>query len=209
MPHPIIDTEDGENPYNRVLAVALKLFIQRGYFSTSVQDIQKESGVSLATIYRHFSAKQSIAEALYARMLAGLEKIVDDAMLSHDKTYDRGQAFTRELFCLTEHDPDAMKFLFNTRHRDFLPDQKPICETRAFTKIRDIVRRGMESGEIRGMNLWVAASLLFGPPIRLIQLRLDGTLDTPIEPFLDEIWQAAWSAVRNESVRPTLASGLL
>jgi AcrR family transcriptional regulator len=209
MQKPLIDTDGGKNLYNRVLTVALKLFMQRGYFSTSVQDIQRESGVSLATIYRHFSAKQSIAEALYTHMLGELEKVVDDAILSHDKTYDRGRAFVCELFILTERDPYAMKFFFNTQHRDFLPEEKPICETRAFMKIRDIVRRGIETGEIRSMNLWVAASLLFGPPIRLVQLRLDGTLNGSVEPFLDEIWNGAWTSVRSDAVRPALAGGLL
>jgi TetR/AcrR family transcriptional regulator, repressor of fatR-cypB operon len=206
---PMIDTEEGRNLYNRVLAVAVKLFMQRGYFNTSVQDIQRESGVSLSTIYRHFSAKQAIAEALYRHLLSELENVVDDAMLSHGKTYDRGRAFVADLFRMTEDDPHAMNFLFNTRHHEVLPDEEPVCETRAFQKIRDIVRRGMEAGEIRSMNLWVAVSCLFGPPVRLMQLRLDGTLAEPIAPFAEEIWDAAWAGVRSDVQRPTLAGGLL
>jgi hypothetical protein len=53
----------------------------------------------------------------------------------------------------------------------------------------------MISGEIRTMSPLVAASVLFGGAFRLIQLRLDGVLNTPLHELMEEAWECAWRAV--------------
>ena len=49
----------------QVLDAVLVLFAGRGYFATSIQDISRESAVSVGSIYHHFGDKVGIARALY------------------------------------------------------------------------------------------------------------------------------------------------
>lgn len=69
----------GEVP-DEVLARALRLFWQRGYYDTSIGTLISDAKINRATIYRHFGSKQAFFQALLehyrdtiaARMLAPL-----------------------------------------------------------------------------------------------------------------------------------------
>jgi hypothetical protein len=76
------------------------------------------------------------------------------------------------LFALAEAEPDAMGFVVNARHREFLPEEQAICSASAFVRMRGFVFSGMKDGEIRSMEPMVAASLMYGSAIRIICLRL-------------------------------------
>jgi AcrR family transcriptional regulator len=53
-------------PYRRdeILAAAVKLFHERGYHGTGMDDIGAEAGISGPAIYRHFKGKEEILEIL-------------------------------------------------------------------------------------------------------------------------------------------------
>lgn len=48
----------------RLLAVALELFAQRGYDATGVQDVVEAAGVTKPTLYHYFGSKIGLLEAL-------------------------------------------------------------------------------------------------------------------------------------------------
>ncbi|MCB1802772.1 MAG: TetR/AcrR family transcriptional regulator [Gammaproteobacteria bacterium] len=179
----------------QILDAALALFSTRGYFNTSIQDIQQTAGVAIGSIYNHFGGKETIARALYDELLSQMEALVDNVTASHSGAHDQARAIVEALFLLTESDPKMVAFILNARHREFLVDEPGICSSRPFQKMRDIIVRGMEHGEIRAMEPWVAASLAFGPALRMISLRLDGMVEHPLPSCLDEIWASTWSAL--------------
>lgn len=59
-----------------ILDAALGLFSERGYVGVRVEDIAKESGVSRATFYKHFSERDEILSELFARLLESGVEIV-------------------------------------------------------------------------------------------------------------------------------------
>ncbi|WP_018237117.1 TetR family transcriptional regulator [Ensifer sp. BR816] len=63
-----IDTTRQEN-IARILEAAERLFRHYGYTKTNVADIARDLGMSPANIYRFFSSKTQIHQALCARML--------------------------------------------------------------------------------------------------------------------------------------------
>ena len=52
----------------RILEVALDLFIRKGYAETSLREIAAELGFSKAALYYHFESKQDILLALHSRL---------------------------------------------------------------------------------------------------------------------------------------------
>jgi AcrR family transcriptional regulator len=176
---------------------ALRLFGSNGYFITSIHDIQREAGISIGSIYNHFGGKKGIAKALYHDLLAQMEDLVDEVTATSDSAYGRGLAVVERLFLMTEQDSLSMRFILNAKHREFLPDEPPICSARPFVKLRDIVNQGMLGGEIRDLDTWVAAACTFGPALRLITLRLDGALPDSPDGYAQSVWDSAWRAVRN------------
>jgi AcrR family transcriptional regulator len=61
-----------ERNQEKIEAAALRLFIQRGFYGTSVRDIADEAGVSLGNIYNYYPTK----EALFASLVRRYEKRV-------------------------------------------------------------------------------------------------------------------------------------
>lgn len=184
------------NAREQVLETAIHLFTRRGYFNTSIPDIVRESGVSTGSIYHHFGDKEGIARALFDMLVERMETALNDIEARHPTVEAQCRAVIELLFRITEEEPDVMAFMLFVKHREFLPGMAPVCSSRPFRHMREMVSRGMETGEIRTLDPMVAASSVFGGALRMINLRLDGILERPLQEYLDEIWQCAWQSVR-------------
>jgi AcrR family transcriptional regulator len=183
------------NTREQILSATLGLFSQKGYFNTSVRDIARESGVSIGSLYHHFKDKEGIASAMYNKLLDRMIKELSQIKASNNTAHDRCHGVIVFLFEMTEQEPEVMEFMLSSKHRDFLPDEKPVCSSAPFEMMREIVKDGMVSDEIQLMDLMVASSCLYGPSIRMITSRLDGLIDKPLQEYLDAIWSASWKAV--------------
>ncbi|MBC8209700.1 MAG: TetR/AcrR family transcriptional regulator [Gammaproteobacteria bacterium] len=180
---------------DKVLAAALRLFTAKGYFSTSMRDITHESAVSTGSVYHYFKDKEGVASALYqttvARMCSEFEAIIN----RHESAHDRCRAVIALLLQLAEQEPDSMSFMLYTKHREFLPLERPVCSSEPFNMMRSMVETGIQRGEIVEQDVVVASSCLFGPAIRLITSHLDGILQHPPGHYLDQLWRCSWKAV--------------
>lgn len=180
---------------DRVLDTALRLFAERGYFATSVHDIGRQAKVSIGSIYHHFGDKEGIAQALVSQLSEHMESLIRAGSAGHGSAHDRARGVIARLFQFAEQEPCAMDFMLAARHREFLPSAPPVCASKPFQMMREIVAEGMETGEIERMDVMIAASCLFGGPLRLIATRLDGLLERPLPETLDEIWPLAWRSI--------------
>ncbi len=187
----------GSGRRQAILATALQLFTKLGYFNTSVHDIQRQAGVSIGSIYHHFKNKEAIAKALFDSMVEEMSRKMEEIRVTYSTAHDRCRAVIAYLFDLTEKSPSVMQYVLYAKHREFMPDEKPICSSRPFEMMKKMVVEGIEQGDIRGMEPIVAATSVFGGAIRLIYLRLDGALEEPLPALLDEIWECAWRAVKD------------
>lgn len=57
-----------EKTIRLILDTAQRLFIEKGYDNTSLQDIMDETGLSKGAIYHHFSSKEDILEKICCRI---------------------------------------------------------------------------------------------------------------------------------------------
>lgn len=180
---------------DKVLATALLLFTRKGYFNTSMRDITRESGVSTGSIYHYFRDKEGVALALYQSLIARMQEEFSAIMRHHESTHDQCRAVVALLFRITESEPEVMTFMLYVKHREFLPEQRPVCSSAPFEQMRAMVQRGMERGEIVHCDLLVASTCLFGGAIRMITSRLDGIVEQPLAHYLDDVWACSWRAV--------------
>lgn len=110
-------------------------------------------------------------------------------------TKDRCRAVIAYLFELTDNEPRKMNYMLHVNHKEFIPDQKPVCSSVPFEMIASMVPIGMSNGEIKPMDSIAASVCLFGPALRLIHLKLDGVLKKPLCEYFDEIWNAVWQGL--------------
>ena len=179
----------------KVLGAALQLFTQRGFFNTSVPDIARLAESSVGSIYHHFKDKEDVARAVFLGLMQGLQTSLDNIENTNSTAHDRCRAVMTMLFELTESNRNAMDFMLYAKHREFLPDERPVCSSKPFETMRKFVKNGMNDGEIRQMDVMVATSCLFGGAMRLIAARLDGVLAEPLPGSLETVWECSWRGV--------------
>lgn len=187
-------TEDLET---LIFETALRLFTEKGYFNTSVHDIQKEANVSIGSIYHYFKNKEAIARAIYNNLIAQMETAMVEIRATHHATHDRGKAIIAYLFTLAEQSPDKMQYMLYAIHKEFMPEEKSICSSTPFALIREMVAEGIEQKEIRPGDPVVVSACLIGGALRLIRLHLDCFLEKSLSSYLDELWELTWASLKS------------
>ncbi len=181
-----------------ILNAALRLFTSGGYFKASVHDIRREADVSIGSIYHYFQSKEAIAKALYDKVIEEMTDAINEIRTTERTTHDKCRGIISFLFEMVENSPETMHYIIHAKHQEFLPEEKPICSSKPFEMMKDIVEEGIVDEDIRPLHPLVAATSIFGGAIRLIHMRLDGALDTPLNTHLDETWECAWRSVAVE-----------
>ncbi|KPV41739.1 hypothetical protein AN478_01345 [Thiohalorhabdus denitrificans] len=187
--------ESSELTRQRILEAARHLFTERGYFNTSLQDIRRESGLSIGSIYHHFTGKEELARELFYDTLSFVESDIRRVYAQYSGARERCYHVIESLFETTESMPEVMEYVLYFKHREVLPGEKPICASQPFEIIKSIIAEGMAAGEIRPMDEVMASAALLGGPIRLVQLRLEGVIVEPLTQHLSEAWECAWRSV--------------
>lgn len=195
MPYLKKSTPANEPVDCRILTAALDLFVGRGFHNVSIHDVQKLANVSIGSIYNHFGGKEGIAKALYYHLMREFEEMVEDVIAEDLTNRQRCNKIIHLLFEYTESKRNIISYMLHAKHREFLPDEPPICSSTPFKAMRGIVQQGMEEGEIRQGEPWVVASSVFGGAIRMIHLRLDGVIKEPLTQYYDELVDCMWQGM--------------
>ena len=64
MDRPNKNIARGEATRSQLLAIATRMFAERGYEDTSVEAVLREAGVSRGSLYHHFASKEALFEAV-------------------------------------------------------------------------------------------------------------------------------------------------
>ena len=195
MGRPAKNSTEKGNLRQTILDTALKLFSTKGYFNTSMQDIRRSANISIGAVYHYFSSKEEIASALYDALL---KEITDDFLKIKDQcdtAHDQCKAIMKHLFDLTESKPEKMEFMMHAKHKEFIPTATPICSSKPFLMMREMVQEGIDNKEIVDLDLTIVSNCLFGGMFRLINLRLDNTLAEPLHEQLETLWKCSWCSI--------------
>ena len=160
----------------KIFEYCIKNFAENGYSNVGIRNISEGTGLSTGAIYYHFSSKEKIAQFLYDTA-TGL--ILDKIRTAVEKTANDQEALKSiifTLFKLTEEEPHLMKYALYVKHKDFLHEAPPICSSKPFEYIKKFIKAKIKEGVFEDMDMVIAASLIMGPVIRIIQLKMDGIL---------------------------------
>lgn len=75
---------------NEILEKALELFATQGYFGTSMDDIARAVGIKKASLYSHYSGKESIFTAVFNAILEDYTVFIDNLTSFNEKINAHG-----------------------------------------------------------------------------------------------------------------------
>jgi len=176
----------------RILTAALDLYVEKGFHNVSIHDVQKLSGVSIGSIYKHFGGKEGIARSLYTHLLNEMNEMIDSVLDEDLCPVEQCNRIIELLFHYSETRRNIIAYVFHAKHKEFIGDEDPICSAEPFRKMRAIVQQGMDDGSIKPCNSRVATASIFGGAIRLIHLRLDGVIQQPLPELYSDLIDTIW-----------------
>lgn len=146
-------TAKGEATRAFLLRTSAAVFAERGYASTTLNDLIAASGLTKGAFYFHFRSKSALALAVLRdqqrRWLDGIGRTV----LAEDDPVVQLRALVPAMLDLFAADPGAWAMTRLTRELSVEPSvSEDVCRpmTEWVDLVADIVRRGQDAGTIRG-----------------------------------------------------------
>lgn len=133
-----------------ILTAALRLFLEQGEDSVTVEMIADEVGIGKGTIYKHFKSKAEI----YLRLMLDYER--DLAALLHSETIKKDrEALSREYFAFRMSDPDRYRLFDRLEEKVVKANQMPelieeLHRIRAsnFNHLTGVIQQRIDEGKL-------------------------------------------------------------
>ncbi len=134
----------------KIFETSMKLFAEKGYDATSIEDITATVGVAKGTLYYHFSSKEEIFNFLVEEGIKLLQNSIDIKTAKYTNYIDKLKAIILIQIKIVVKYEDLIKILLSqfwgneARHK--------MCKEQILNyvkKIENIVTQGIEKGEIK------------------------------------------------------------
>jgi AcrR family transcriptional regulator len=183
----------------QLLAVSLKVFAQRGYHTTSMNDIADASGVTKPVLYQHFSSKRELFLELLADVASRLRLAVRDAVASSAAVGPRAQveAGFAAWFNWVDTNRDGFTVLFDSEVRrdpEFAEQAAKVQRQMADTVAEFIVAEGLEPDRRR-----LLAYGIVGLGESTCRRWLEKEIDLDADELAVQVAGLAWSGLRGLS----------
>lgn len=146
----------------KIFETSMRLFAEKGYDATSVEDITEAVGVAKGTLYYHFSSKEEIFNFLVEEGIKLLQNSIDIKTSKYTNYIDKIKAIVLIQVKIVEKYEDLITILLSQFWGNEVRNQK--CKQHIYeyiNKIEKIVKEGIEFGQIKNGNPQVVASEIY------------------------------------------------
>ena len=195
----------------RILDSAEKLFVEKGYTGTSINDIAKEADFSRTSIYQYFTSKEEIYLHILERYTEPLTERLQQATADALTVSDKIRAFLDELRKMKREKSNFFELYFIQRHQveprlpRELRSRLNAKRRRLENVFREFYREGVEKGEVRDIRVKDASNLFFAQIMGMMLLHeyygdefdvtLDEHLDMSLQLYLEFVEKVDGRAV--------------
>ena len=164
----------------KIFETSMKLFAEKGYDATSIEEITATVGVAKGTLYYHFSSKEEIFAFLVEE---GMKLLKNSIIIKTDKlnqSIDKIRAIVLiQIKVLFKYENFIIIILSQIWGND---ERSKLCKKYVFEYIQmieEIVKEGIDKGEIIEVDSNVIASGIFGfiSSSFIYQMRHEGEID--------------------------------
>ncbi|WP_051846825.1 TetR/AcrR family transcriptional regulator [Streptomyces sp. NHF165] len=130
------------------MAAATRLFAERGYDRTSVQEIVEAAGVTKGALYHYFGSKDDLLHEIYGRLLRLQQERLDRVADSGSGVEERVRAAAADVVVTTIENLDDAMIFFRSMHQLSDEKQKQVrAERRRYhERFRALVEEGQRVG---------------------------------------------------------------
>jgi AcrR family transcriptional regulator len=131
------------------LETAARLFEEKGYANTSVEDITRELGFTKGVFYYYWKNKQEIVHEIYDRALEAINERLDRVMADESPVAVRMEAAIRNHIEAVLENRSVISVLLG----DFAFSEDTLKERRSYARrFQDLVEEGIAAGVVRDLD---------------------------------------------------------
>ncbi len=144
-------TVNGQTVPQRLNEVALRLFAEKGFESTSVQDVVSAAGVTKGAMYHYFGSKDDLLAEIYTRVLRMQMERLTSFVEQEGPVADRVFAAAADVVVTTIEHLDSTTVFFRSLHQlsKAKADEVRRERRRYHDDFRGMVVEGQQSGVFR------------------------------------------------------------
>ncbi len=145
-------TINGRTVPERLVEVALRLFADRGFEGTSVQDVVSAAGVTKGAMYHYFDSKDDLLAEIYARVLREQMERLETFVHADAPIEERVFGAAADVVVTTIESLDSTTVFFRSLHQLSESKQREVRRERRryHDAFRGMVVEGQRSGAFRG-----------------------------------------------------------
>ncbi|GAA2307411.1 TetR family transcriptional regulator [Streptomyces violaceusniger] len=139
---------DGQPVPQRLLAAATRLFAERGYDRTSVQEIVEAAGVTKGALYHYFGSKDDLLHEIYGRVLRLQQERLDAFADADAPVETRLRDAAADVVVTTIENLDDATIFFRSMHQLSPEKHKQVrAERRRYhERFRALIEEGQRAG---------------------------------------------------------------
>lgn len=182
------------NKREAVMAAALELFVERGFFGTAVPDIADKAGVGAGTIYRYFASKEVLVNEIYRA-----EKMRWGQVLVASVATTTARELFRSLWLrmarFTVENQQSFVFMELHHHARYLDAESRALEQRMLELFANVITAAQARGELKVGPPRLLMAIVMGAFIGVVRNSIEQQQTiTAAEWKLAE--QCGWEAIR-------------
>lgn len=151
----------------KIQSAGMRLFVQKGFGSTNVQDIADAAGISIGLLYRHYKTKESLFNELVEFALDGLIQMIQ-TFENADSPKQLLAQFVDEIYRDMQDGEELANLLILMNQLFFSGDgtnrkQAEVLEVngRLLRSTAELIKKGQESGDFRSGDAHQMAVLFY------------------------------------------------
>jgi AcrR family transcriptional regulator len=185
----------GTDKREAIMAAALELFTERGFYGTAVPEIADRAGVGAGTIYRYFDSKEALVNELYRQeKVRFAHHVIDDFRPPPVAREQFRLLWTRMARFAIAH-PESFVFLELHHHARYLDQESRDLEQRMLGLFTNVVTSAQARGELKNASPRLLMGIVMGAFVGVIRSCVEIDL-----PLTKADWalaeQCVWEAIR-------------
>jgi AcrR family transcriptional regulator len=178
-----------------ILAAALELFVEKGFYGTSVPSLAERAGVAAGTIYHYFESKEALVNHLYKHWKAEIALRVMGEFPLTKPPRERFRIIWERMAKFALQYPKELAFMELHHHASYLDEEARQMELTVLAFGLEMVRRAQAEHAIKRLDAEMLIELVNGAFLGIFRAGIEGRLPMTKGTFM-EAERCCWEAVR-------------
>lgn len=184
--------EHGSGKQEAILATALTLFTERGFYGTPTSLISKKAGVATGTLFFYFNTKEELIDTLYRRTKSEAAAAMNRGIDAEPDARAKLRRLGMNAVAWGLENPGKMKFMEQFAHSPFVSTSAQEEGMSRFLFLKDLIRDGIREGSIKDYDpdllILMMASALSGLIARVACIKNPKEREKIVDEGLDIVW---------------------